>query len=72
MPLDLAHDVRDPQEILLRAFEFFFGEKLSALVLARAGCFFDQAAPFFRLGVDQFIDFALLHNRIGFAADAGA
>ena len=72
LPLDLADDIIHPEKILLGALEFFLSDELAALVLARAGSFFDQAAPLFRLRVNQLIDFALLDDRLGFAADAGA
>ena len=72
LPLDLAHDVIYAQKILLGALEFLFGDDFAAFIFARAGGFFDQGAPVLRFGIDQLVDFALLDDGVGFAADAGA
>ena len=56
LAFDLTDDIRDPQEILLRALQLSLGDKFAALVLAGAGRFLDQRPPVFGLGIDQLID----------------
>ena len=70
--LDLRDDVADAQQVLPRELHLALGLLLAALVLRDAGGLFDEQAAIFGLRADDQADPALLDDRVGLGADAGA
>jgi len=69
---EFALDVLDAVEVVARVLQPRLGFLAALLVLRYAGGFFQVAAQFFRLGLDQPRDHALLDDGVGARADAGA
>ena len=67
-----ALNVVDAVQIVARVFQARLGFFTTFLVFGHAGGFFQIAAQLFGLGFDQPCDHALLDNRVGACADAGA
>ena len=72
LPIELAQDVVDAQQVLARALHLALGSQFAAAIQRRAGGFLDEQAAILRLGVDQLLDAPLLDDRVGLGADAGA
>jgi hypothetical protein len=65
-------DVGNPVEVLPRVAQPAFGFLAPFLVLRHTRRFFQKAAQFLRLGLDDARDHALLDDRVGLAPQAGA
>ena len=68
---DFAQEVLQPEQVGLGGVEAAFGLLLASAVLQHAGRFFDDAAPFFRSGVEHGIDLALADDHVLLAPDTG-
>ena len=69
--LQLLDDIVDADEVLLSLFQFPNRGLLAMLILRDAGDFVKQEPPFFGAHVENQVDLALLHDRIGIHSDAG-
>ncbi|OPY04125.1 MAG: hypothetical protein A4E67_02520 [Syntrophaceae bacterium PtaB.Bin038] len=70
LALDLAHDVVEAKQVLLRRLHLPDGGLLTALVLRDPRGFLDVLAPLLGLGLHEVGDAALLHERVRPGADA--
>ena len=71
LPLHLADDVGEADEIRLGVLELAQRLLFLALVLRDAGGFLENRAAILRARREDRVDLALLHDRVGGAADAG-
>ena len=71
-PLDLGDDVPHPEQVLLGELHLLLGLLLPGLELGDAGRLFDEQAPVLGLRAHDEADLALLDDRIGLRAGAGA
>ena len=71
LALHLFDDVADAKQVRLGRLQLPHRLFLLAFVFRDAGRFFEHRAPVFRAGAEDQVDLALLHDRVGAAADAG-
>jgi hypothetical protein len=71
LPLDLAQDVGQAQQVLLGLVQLADGLALVGLVLGDAAGFLEHLAAVFGTRAQDAVDAALLHQRVGVGADAG-
>ena len=72
LPLELAQDVVDAQQVVARALHLALGGELAGAEARGAGGFLDEEAQVLRLGVDELLDAPLLDDGVRLRADAGA
>ena len=71
LALDLAEDVREPQEVGLGLLQLADGLALVGLELGDAAGFFEYLPAILGAGAEDLVDAALLHEGVGAGADAG-
>ena len=71
LAFEFCEDVVDAEEIGFGVFEFAEGLAFFGFAFGDAGGFLEDLAAVFGFGAEEHVDFALLHDAVGAATDAG-